>query len=74
MSETFTCPKCGKDRKFVSLGYVNIAFCCDTIYSDIDINPAKEQLTNREVKDVAPFTKKTVSQGNDQENQRKSQF
>ena len=74
MSETFTCPKCGKDKKFASLGYGNIAFCCDTIYSDEDMNRAKEQLTSREAKDVAPFTKKTVSQGNDQENQHKSQF
>ena len=48
MYETFTCPKCGKDRKFASLGYSNIAFCCDTIYSDEDMNPAKEQLASRE--------------------------
>jgi hypothetical protein len=48
MSETFTCPKCGKDRKFASLGYGNIAFCCDTIYSDEDINLYNKHLTNRE--------------------------
>lgn len=48
MSETFICPKCGKNRKFASLGYGTIAFCCDTIYSDEDRNSAKEKLTSRE--------------------------
>lgn len=48
MPETFKCPKCGKETNIASFDYGNIAFCCDTIYSDEDMNPAKEQLTSRE--------------------------
>ena len=42
------CVHYGKDTNIASFDYSNIAFCCDTIYSEEDMNPAKEQLVNRE--------------------------